>query len=165
MALNQASFFLFPPRYGPEVEFDHTAKTPSGESLAIISTTIIDPDAPKVLAHHVREWFVSRGFCEKERYGELCVLFRGRQTTPFGTQEEIELELPLDEEEVQKIYLRFLLTENTPKAISTWRDLVSDLGRDFGFRLMDAGHRLLPCTDFLTVAAENWNFATFQKES
>jgi hypothetical protein len=157
MALNQASFFLFPPRYGPKAKFDHTTKTLSGKPLAIISATIIDRDAPKVLAHHVREWFVARGFSEKERYGGLCVLFRGRQTTLFGTQEEIELALPLDEKEVKKIYLRFLLTEHTPEVISTWRDLVSDLGHDFGFRLMDAGHRLLPCADFLTVVAENWN--------
>ena len=93
----------------------------------------------------------------------MQILFRGRHSTPLGKQEVIELVLPLDEDEIQELYIRFLLTERTPELVFEWKDLVSELGDDFGFQIMDESHRLLPCIDFMTVLAENWNFCTFQK--
>jgi hypothetical protein len=90
-------------------------------------------------------------------------LYRGRHTTFLGTQEVVELALPLDEAEVQELYIRFLLTEQTPEQISDWRDLIVELGHDFGLQIMDESHGLLPCIDFSTVLTANWNFCTFQK--
>ena len=163
MAFNQASFFLFAPRFGPSIEVDHTTKTASGKPLEMVSTHIVDATAPVVSTNHLRQWFLDRGFTEKERYSGSQRLYRGRHTTPLGTQQMIELALPIDEDEVQELYIRFLLTEQTPEHIPQWRDLVVELGHDFGFRIMDESHRLLPCIDFRTVLAENWNFQDFQK--
>src|SRR5262249_2424732 len=111
----------------------------------------------------LRKWFVGRGFAEKERYGRSQVLFRDPQTTPLGKQAVVELSLPLDEDEIQELYIRFLLTERTPDQIYGWTNLISELGHDFGFQIMDEAHRLLPCIDFVTILSENWNFCTFQK--
>jgi hypothetical protein len=114
MAYNQASFFLFPPRFSPIVEFDHTAKTVSGKPLEMIGTELVDAAARIVSTEELIKWFLARGFSEKERYGGLQILFHGRCATPFGAQELIELGLPLDEDEIQELYIRFLLTETTP---------------------------------------------------
>lgn len=73
------------------------------------------------------------------------------------------LALPLDEDVIQELYLRFLLTEQTPEQIPVWKELVAELGHDFGFQIMGEDHKLLPCVDFPTVLAQNWNFCTFQK--
>jgi hypothetical protein len=163
MAFNQASFFLFAPGFGPVVERDHTAKTASGKPLELVSATSIDSTAPKVSTEDLRCWFVDRGFSEKERYGGCQVLYRGCQTTFLGTQELITLALPLDEDVVVELYIRFLLTEQTPEQISEWRNLMAELGHDFGFQIMGESHELLPCVDFPTVLVQNWNFCTFQK--
>lgn len=163
MAFNQASFFLFAPGFGPTVEFDHSTKTVSGKPLAIISSDPIDPTAAKVLTESLRQWFVERGFLERERYGGCQVLYRGQQRTFLGTQEEIELTLPLDEDVIQELYIRFLLTEQTPQQLADWRELIVELGDDFGFQLMDESHSLLPCIDFPVVLAANWHFCTFQQ--
>jgi hypothetical protein len=163
MAFNQASFFLFAPGFGPAVECDHNAKTASGKPLEIVSTCSVDSTAPKVFTEDLRRWLVDRRFCEKERHGGLQALYRGRHTTSLGTQEAVELKLPLDEDVIQVLYIRFLLTEQTPEQISEWRDLTAELGHDFGFQIMDEDHRLLPCIDFPAVLAEIWNFCAFKK--
>ncbi len=163
MAFNQASFFLFAPGFGPSVEFDHSAKTASGKPLAMVSSRAVDSTASKVVTSTLREWFMQRGFAEKERYGGCQVIFRGRETTFLGTQEVVELALPLDEDAVQELYIRFLLTERTPEQVVDWRELIVELGHDFGFQIMDESHGLLPCVDFPTVLAQNWNYCTFQE--
>src|SRR5689334_20758121 len=117
MAFNQASFFLFPPRFGPVVEYDDTANTASGKPLEIIGTELVDSAARILLTEELRSWFFDREFAEKERYGGLQVLFRGRSATSFGAQEEIDVSLPLDEDEIEELYIRFLLTEHTPTEI------------------------------------------------
>ena len=163
MAFNQASFFLFAPGFGPIVEHDHTAKTASGKTLEIISASSVDSTAPQVFTESLRQWFMDRGFAEKERYGSLQVLCRGHQTTFLGAQEQIVLSVPLDETVIQELYIRFLLTEQTPEHVADWCGLIVELGHDFGFQIMDESHGLLPCVDFLTVLARNWNFCSFQK--
>ena len=163
MAFNQASFFLFAPGFGPSVEFDHSAKTASGKPLAMVSSCALDSITSKVFTSALRQWFVERGFTEKERYVGCQVIFRGRETTFLGTQEVVELALPLDEDAVQVLYIRFLLTERTPEQLADWRELIVELGHDFGFQIMDESHGLLPCVDFPTVLAQNWNYCTFHK--
>src|SRR5579862_7249862 len=105
MAFNQASFFLFAPRFGPSVEFDHAANTVSGMPLEIVSSCAVDPIAPKVLTRDLRQWLMVRGFAEKERYAGCQILYRGRHSTSLGVQEVVELALPLDEDEIQEIYI------------------------------------------------------------
>lgn len=163
MALNQASFFLFAPGFGPSVEFDRSAKTASGKPLAMVSACAIGSSASKVVTSGLRQWFFDRGFAEKERYCGCQVISRGRETTFLGTQEVIELALPLDEDVVQELYIRFLLTERTPEQVCDWGGLIAELGHDFGFQIMDESHGLLPCVDFPTLLAQNWNYRTFQK--
>jgi len=163
MAFNQASFFLFPPRFGPVVEYDHAANTMSGKPLEIIGTEVVDPAARIVSTEELRKWFLAHGFSEKERYGGLQILYRGRCATPFGARALIEFGLPLDEDEIQELYIRFLLTEKTPTEIPAWTGLVTELGHDFGFQIMDESHRLLPCIDFVTVLQENRNFQYFRE--
>ena len=155
MAFNQASFFLFTPGFGPSVECYPTAKTASGKPLEMVSSCSVDSTAPKVFTGDLRRWLLDRGFSEKERYGGCQILYRGCHTTFLGTQELVELALPLDEDEVQELYIRFLLTEQTPEHISEWRDLIAELGHDFGFQIMDESHGLLPCIDFSIVLTSN----------
>ena len=162
MAFNQASFFLFPPGYRPGVEVDESARTASGKPLEIVSPVAEDSTADKILTADVSRWFADRGFSEKERYGAIRILQRNPITTPVGTLGEIELYLPLEEEAIEVLYLRFLLTKNTPASIPGWQDLVAELGHDFGLRLMDDDHQLLPGIDFLSVLAGNENFRAFQ---
>lgn len=164
MAYNQASFFLFPPRYGPAIEYDHTARTVLGSSLAFVSAKMIDSAASKVLAGDLRFWFLKRSFIEKEQYSGCQVLFRGRFSTPLGMQEAIELSLPLDDnEEVDELYVRFLLTPETPSQILEWRELVVELGKHFEFKIMDKCNNLLRATDFISVLSENFNYCEFQR--
>lgn len=163
MAFNQAAIFLIPPRYGTVIEYDHTAKSASGKPVEIVSTRMIDSNAPKVITADLRQWLFSRGFAERERYGSSQVLFYGSQMTPFGMRKIVEIKLPLDDYEIQGLYIRFLLSEKTPDQISEWRDLILELGHDFGFQIMDEGDRLLPCLDFTTVLIQNQNFCEFQK--
>lgn len=163
MAINQASFFLFAPGFGPSVEVDHSAKTASGKPLAMVSASVVDSTAPKVATHTLRQWFADRGFTEKERYGGLQVIYRGRQVTFLGTQEVVKLALPLDEDAVAELYIRFLLTESTPEQLAGWTQLIVELGHDFGFQIMDESHGLLPCVDFPILLACNGNYRAFQK--
>jgi hypothetical protein len=163
MAFNQASFILFAPGFGPSVEFDHSTKTASGKPLAIVSACTVDASASTVVTNTLRQWFIDRGFTEKERYGGCQVIFRGRETTSLGTQEVVELALPFEEDAVQELYIRFLLTERTPEQVADWRELIAELGHDFGFQIMDESHGLLPCVDFPTLLAQNWNYCAFQK--
>jgi hypothetical protein len=163
MAFNQASLFLFPPRFTPVVRADESEMA-DGKPVKIVDSSIADPSAGKVLTAELRQWFMERGFHEEERYGAISKLWRTRQNTWIGTQGEIELSLPLEEEEITELYMRFLLTKQTPDWIPQWKKLVCELGHDFGFRLMDEEHRLLPCVDFLTVVTENWNFRTFAQQ-
>lgn len=162
MAYNQASFFLFASGATPEVEHDDSAQTSSGEPLAIVSSTPADATAPKVFTENLRRWFMERGFAEKERYGGSQVIYRGLQTTWMGPQEEIVLTLPLDESVVEVLYIRFLLTKQTPEQVESWRNLIVELRHDFGFQIMDENQGLLPCLDFLTALATNGNFCEFR---
>jgi hypothetical protein len=90
---------------------------------------------------------------------KLCF---GHQRTIHGIDEVIELGLPLGEEEIQVLYIRFLLTEETAVQVCEWKDLLIELGHDFGFKIMDDSHELLPLLDFFTVLRENVNFREFQ---
>jgi hypothetical protein len=114
MAINQASFFLFPPQYGPSIDLDRSVKTVTGEPMRLIDSVLMDAEASVVPTSRLRQWFESQGFSELERYGGLSVLYRGKEETFLGVQEEIVLSLPLDEDEICELYLRFLLTEKTP---------------------------------------------------
>ncbi len=164
MAFNQASFFLLPPRFGPIVVYDHDSKTTPGKPLELLSSEIIDPNAPRVMTDDLRKWFLSGGFSEKERYAGRQVLIREERKSSLGVFPLIDLTLPLNEEEISELYIRFLLTSDTPGDIPAWSRLIAELGHDFGFKIMDADHRLLPCVDFLSVLRENWNFRSFQKD-
>lgn len=159
MAINQVSFFLYPPRHVPAVELDHDANTVSGEPLQIVDSALSDADAPAVLNADVLSWFQRRGFTEKESYGGLTVIFRDREETFLGVQEVVELSIPLDEPEFKEMYIRFLLTKTTPERMTEWRDLIVELGHDFDLKLMDPeDNSLIPCIDFPTVLVQNQNF-------
>jgi hypothetical protein len=162
LAINQASFFLFPPRFGPSVEVDRTARTVSGEPLRIVGATLVDPHAPTVKTAPLRSWLEARGFFEHERYAGTSVLFLGQQKTFLGVQGEVEFSLPLDEVEIKELYIRFLLTEKTPAQWNHWEDLVVSLGSEFGFRIMGPDDYLLPCLDYFTLLTNNQNFRMLQ---
>jgi hypothetical protein len=162
MAYNQASFFLFPPRFGPAVEVDEGSRTFAGDPVELISSSTVDATAPEVSVQALRQWLIGRGFKAKERYGQREILFRGHHRTIHGTEEVIKLSLPLGEEEIQVLYIRFLLTEQTAVQACEWKDLLIELGDDFGFKIMDDSHELLPLLDFFTVLRENTNFREFQ---
>jgi hypothetical protein len=166
MAWNQATFFFYPPGYSPAVERSPTAKHVSGEPLRIVSTNMTDSNAPKVLTKHLRQWFVDRGLSEKERYGDIQVLFRGLHTAPTrpGTESLIDLVLPLGKDQIEVLRIRFLLTERTPDQIPEWRELIAELGYDFEFQIMGPDDRLLPCTDFVTLLTTNHNFCAAEKD-
>ena len=76
----------------------------------------------------------------------------------------VTLALPLDEDVIQELYIRFLLTKQTPEQVPEWRDLIVELGHDFGFQIMDESHNLLPCIDFPTVLTQNLNYCMFQNK-
>jgi hypothetical protein len=162
LAINQASFFLYPPRFGPSVELDHSARTASGEPLRIVSATLVEPDAPPVKTSAVRSWLEARGFVEHERYGGMSVLFLGQQKTFLGLQQEVELSVPLDEDEIRELYIRFLLTEKTPAQWNDWEDLIVSLGSEFGFKIMGPDDYLLPCVDYFALLTNNENFRMLQ---
>jgi len=164
MAINQASFFLYPPRYAPEVEYDHDANTASGEPLAMIGSQIVDETALRILNSDVHAWFSQRGFREKENYGGMTVIYLDREKTFLSEQEVIETSIMLDEEEFEELYIRFLLTESTPDRISQWEGFIHELGHDFNLKIMDPDdHLLLPCIDFYTLLLRNSNFEMFRK--
>ena len=164
MAFNQVTIFLFAPKFAPAVELAPTGLTPSGKPIAIVSACVSDPTAPKVVAEELRRWFMAQGYREKDRYGGHQSLFWGQHPTVIGLQQEVELGLPLEQDEVQELRIRFLLTENTPDRFYAWRNLIVNLGHDFGFRLMDEDHQLLPCSDFTTVFDQSWSFRSYQKQ-
>lgn len=164
MAINQASFFLYPPRFAPEVEYEHEANTASGAPLAMIGSQIVDQNAPRVLNADVHAWFLRRGFREKENYSGMTVIFLDREKTFLSKQEVIETSIMLDEEEFEELYIRFLLTESTPDRIHQWEALIHEIGHDFDLKIMDPdNHSLLPCIDFYTLLLRNSNFAMFRK--
>ena len=162
MAINQASFFLYPPRFGPSVELDHAARTFSGGPERIVGATLVDPHGSSVQTGALRQWLQARGFVERERYAGTSVLFLRQKKTFLGVQGEVELSVPLDEVEIKELYIRFLLTEETPAQWNDWQDLVACLGNDFGFKIMGPDDYLLPCVDFLTLLANNENFRMLQ---
>jgi hypothetical protein len=162
MAFNQASFFLYPPGFVPTSNHD-SARTSEGALLKIIGSESVDSTAGKVLTEDLRNWLFEHNFSEKQRYGSVQILVRGKGATPFGVEHLVELSLPLDKNEIDALYIRFLLTKDTPADIPAWRALIAELGHDFGFRLMDERGGLLPCIDFITVLRENSNFRDFQK--
>jgi hypothetical protein len=162
LAINQASFFLFPPRFGPSVKLDDTVRTASSEPLRIVGPMLVDPDAPSIQVHVLRNWLEARGFAEHERYGGLSILFLGRQKTFLGNQQEVELSVPLDENEIKELYIRFLLTERTPAQWNEWEDLIMSLGTDFGFKIMGPDDYLLACSDFFTLLTTDENFRVVQ---
>jgi hypothetical protein len=163
MAFNQASFFLFPPFYGPSVQLDYSAKTMSGEPMRLVDSVLIDPSASIVLTSAFRESLESRGFNEMERYGGSSVLFRGEQTTRLGLEQEIVLSARLDDDEIRDVYIRFLLTEKSPVQWGEWENLVLSFGEEFGFQLMGSDDYLLPCRDFFMVLINNHNFRSLQE--
>jgi hypothetical protein len=162
LAINQASFFLFPPRFGPSVELARTAKTASGEPVRIVSAELIDPDAPSVETSVLRHWLEAHGFAEHERYGGISVLFLGQQKTFLGVQGGVELSLPLNEDEIKELYIRFLLTEKTPTQWDEWDDFIRSLGSEFGFKIKGPDDDLLSCCDYFTLLTHNENFQEFQ---
>ena len=162
MAVNQASFFLFPPRFGPSVELDRVARTASGDPLRLVGPILADCDGPTVRTAPLRSWLEARGFVEHERYGGISVLFFAKQKTFLGVQGQIELSLPLDEVEIKELYVRFLLTEKTPTQWNDWEDLIVSLGNEFGFKIMGGDDDLLPCVDYFTLLINNENFRMLQ---
>ncbi len=163
MGVNQASFFLFPPRFGPSVRLDSSATHFSGQPLRIVDAALVDPDAPPVCTSALRHWLELHGFSECERYGGIAVLYRGKQKTCLGVQSEIELSVPLEEEEISDLYIRFLLTEKTPAQWDDWEWLIITLGDAFGFKILGSDIYLLPCVDFFTLLTNNDNFRSFQE--
>ncbi|MCW1885237.1 hypothetical protein OKA04_10900 [Luteolibacter flavescens] len=161
MAYNQASFFLFAPGVGPIMETVEGAVTSSGDSVSTLSFSSSDSAAPQVFTTALRQWFMDRGFARKGDSEKQ--MFRGTQPTPFGMEDEIVVWLSLDEDQVTGLYMRFLLTKQTPEQIPEWTNLILALGHDFGFQIMGANHELLPCSDFLGVLVQNYNFLDFKK--
>lgn len=86
----------------------------------------------------------------------------GQQKTFLGIQGEIELSLPVAEDGIKELYIRFLLSEKTPEQWNDWEDLVLGLGDDFGFKIMGFDDRLLPCIYYFTLLIDNANFRMFQ---
>jgi hypothetical protein len=162
LAINQASFFLYPPRFGPSVELDHSARTVSGEPLRLVGSTLVDPNAPSVKATGIRHWLEARGFVERERYGGISILVLRQQKTFLGVQGEVELSVPLGEVEIQELYIRFLPTEETPAHWNDWEDLIVSLGSEFAFKIMGPDDYLLPWVDFFTLLTNNENFGILQ---
>jgi len=157
MAYNQASFFLFAPGVDPVVE----TVANSGNPVSIISTTAADSTAPKLFSTDLWRWFMDRGFAGKE--GSADRLFRGTQPTPFGMEDEIAVSLSLEEDQVTGIYIRFLLTKQTPERLPEWKNLILALGHDFRFQIMGEDNILFPCTDFPAILAQNSNFIEFKE--
>ena len=60
------------------------------------------------------------------------------------------------------LYIRFLLTEETPAQWNDWEDLIVSLGSEFGFKIMGPDHCLLPCVDYFTLLTNNENFRMLQ---
>jgi hypothetical protein len=162
VAINQASFFLFPPRYGPSIELDHSVKTATGEPMRLVDSILVEPDANRVQTSALRKWFETRGFTELERFGGCCVMFRGKEVTFLGVQEEIVFSIPLDEDEICELCIRFLLTEKTPTQWDAWEALIISLGDDFGFKLLGPDDYLTPCVDFFSLLTNNYNFKWLQ---
>jgi hypothetical protein len=145
------------------VELDHAFKTISGEPSKIIDAKLADTDAPVVPAEELRHWFLSHGFIETERYSGLSVLGRGHEDTFLGKQVEITLDVPLDEAEIDHLYIRFLLTKNTPTQWNEWESLIWELESEYQFKIMASDESLVPCIDFFSLLLNNHNFQTFQK--
>jgi hypothetical protein len=162
LAINQASFFLFPPRFGPSVELDRTVRTVSGEPLRIVGATLVDPRGPSVKTAAIRDWLEARGFVDHARYAGTSVLYLRQQKTFLGVQGEVELSVPLDDVEIKELYIRFLLTEETPARWNDWEDLIVSLGSEFGFKILGPDDYLLPCIDFFMLLTNNENFRMLQ---
>jgi hypothetical protein len=116
MAINQASFFLYPPRYGPTVK-ETEIKTVTGEPLRMIGSELVDADAPVVLNADVLSWFQRRGFAEKETCGRVTDIFRDREETFLGVQEVVELSIPLDEAELPRCTSDFFSRRRLPTGL------------------------------------------------
>jgi hypothetical protein len=134
----------------------------SGEPLRIVGATLVDPHGPSVKTAAIRLWLEGRGFVEHERYSGTSVLYLRQQTTFLGVQGEVELSVPLDEVEIQELYIRFLLTAETPARWDDWEDLVVSLGSEFDFKIMGPDDYLVPCVDFFTLLTNNENFRMLQ---
>jgi hypothetical protein len=105
-----------------------------------------------------RQWLEAAGSVEHERYAGTSVLFLHEQKTFLGVQGEVELSVPLDEVEIEELYIRFLLTEKTPAQWNDWEDLIVSLGSRFGFKIMGPDDYLLPCLDFFALLTNNESF-------
>ena len=164
MAINQASFFLFAPRYSPTVELDHESKTVDGSPTKIIDSELSQPDADPVVAGEIKPWFERQGFVQSESWGDVVVLAAGFTQTFLGKQENITLTIPLDpDEEIDCLYIRFLLTNDAPMPVSSWESLIIRLEAEFKFKLMTPDIDLTNCVDFRTMLELNDNYRMFTK--
>jgi hypothetical protein len=134
----------------------------SGAPLRIIGATLVDPRGPSVNTAAIRLWLEGRGFVEHERYAGTSVLYLHEQTTFLGVQGEVELSVPLADVEIQELYIRFLLTEETPAHWNDWEELLVSLGSEFDFKIMGPDDYLLRCVDFFTLLTNNENFRMLQ---
>ena len=162
MAINQASFFLYPPRHGPTVE-KAEMKTVTGEPLKMIGSELADADAPVVLNADVLSWFQRRGFTEKESCGGATVIFRDREETFLGVQEVVELSIPLDEAEFTEMYIRFSHEDDSRQALRLARSSRRTRSRFRSEVDESRGRRSIPCIDFPTILAQNQHFIDLSK--
>jgi len=153
MAINQASFFLFPPRFRPIAEDVARSNSP-----VVIAASEAEPDLPVVLASQLENWFAERGFRVEGRREQGVKLWQGEEETFLGQSGQVEVSVGLRNQEVNCLYVRFLITKDMPKRLPSWHKLIADLESDFQFCLMDDDNgTLLPSMDFPNLVRRNSN--------
>ena len=94
----------------------------------------------------------------------MVVLAAGFTQTFLGKQENITLTISLDpDEEIDCLYIRFLLTNDAPMPVSSWESLIIRLEAEFKFKLMTPDIDLTNCVDFRTMLELNDNYRMFTK--
>jgi len=164
MAINQVSFFLFPPRYQPIVEELKEFKTTKDKPVKLVDSKLVFESSPKVLNSDVMNWLREQGFLEKECFHNVVILYQGQEETFIGMQKIIETSIDIGEEELTELYIRFLLTESTPTHIGFWITLITEPCTIFGFKIMDKNNLLVSYKNFLMLLQNDNLFKIHKKE-
>lgn len=151
MAVNQVSFFFYPPRWQQRLIAHPTALTDQGTPVQIADAVpVADSDAPPVSVAALVAWLGEQGFAPAD-WGEGSILQRGQVRSIFGPEKEVEVRVGREAGQVTGLYVRFTLPRRTPPPLLEWARFAVDLCSRFNLRLGAEG--VAPCGQAEFLAA------------